>query len=224
MVDLDWDAEGALHALFFDWNTGDVLYTKSTDDGATFAQPMVVSPAHPWTGQSAPNAKFRIFDSTMLALDTSNGTRRGWVYATWADDLLIQGDHDVWFTRSEDGGATWRPPMQVGSWTGSDQFHPNLAVAGDGSLHMLLYDRHYGDNNTLLDTTWMQSMDGGNTWSAKRLSGSSFDGDLGVHQSGAPFMGDYIAIGASGPFAYMAYADTREGRADVAVAKVQRAG
>jgi hypothetical protein len=223
MVDLDWDADGALHAIFFDWNTGDVLYAKSADDGATFAQPVVVSPAHPWTGQNAPNADFRIFDSTMMAVDATDGARRGWLYATWADDLLIADDHDVWFTRSEDGGATWRTPMQVGSWTGSDQFHPNVVVAADGSVHMVLYDRHYGDNNTLLDATWVWSMDGGQSWSSQRLSSTSFDGDLGIHQSGVPFMGDYIGIGAAGDVVYMTWADTREGRADVAVAKVQRA-
>jgi hypothetical protein len=220
MVDLEWDAQGALHAVFFDWNTGEVLYARSDDDGASFGAPQSVAAATPWTGANAPNANFRIFDSPMLAVDASEGLRAGWLYLVWADDSLLAGDHDVWFTRSEDGGASWARPVQVGSWTGSDQFHPNVAVAGDGSVHVLEYDRHHDPANRLLDATWLVSEDGGQRWRSGRLSASSFDGDLGIHQSGVPFMGDYLAIGAGSDKVYMAWADTRGGRSDVAFAAV----
>jgi hypothetical protein len=222
MVDLDWDADGTLHAIWFNWNTGDVLYAQSDDDGATFSVPQAIAPGAPWTGANAPNADYRIFDSTMLAVDLTPGPRRGWLYATWADDLLREGDHDVWFVRSADGGASWSTPVQVGSWQGSDQFHPNLVVAGDGSVHLSFYDRRYGPNNTLLDVTHGISLDGGDSWSFLRVTNSSFDGDLGIHQSGVPFMGDYNGIGAVGNAVWVAYADTRDGRSDVAVAKFQR--
>lgn len=223
MVDLDWDAQGDLHAIWFNWNTGDVTYAVSRDDGSTFTAPVVIAPAAPWTGANAPNSEFRIFDSTMMAVDLTEGPRAGWLYATWADDLLAPEDHDVWFLHSEDSGASWSLPVQVGSQTGSDQFHPNLVVAGDGSLHIFFYDRSYdGANNTLLDVTHGLSLDGGTTWAWTRVSNTSFDGDLGIHQSGVPFMGDYNGIGTAGDVVYLTYADTRMGQSDVAVAKFRR--
>lgn len=222
MVDLDFDRDGRLHAIWFNWDTGDVMYAASEDDGATFTAPATIAPGAPWTGQNAPNSAFRIFDGTMLAVDLTEGPRGGWVYATWADDLREEGDHDVWFLRSEDGGTTWGTPVQVGSEDGSDQFHPNLVVASDGSVHLFFYDRQYDANHTLLDVAHGLSLDGGATWNWTRVSNSSFDGDRGIHQSGVPFMGDYNGIGASGDTVYIAYADTREGRSDVAVAKFVR--
>jgi hypothetical protein len=219
MVDLDWDAEGQLHAVWFNWAAGELLYARSEDDGASFTTPIVVAPAAPWTGQDAPNSRFRIFDSPMIAVDLSDGPRRGWLYVTWADDLTVEDDHDLWFMRSEDGGASWAAPMHTVSEAGSDQFHPNLVVASDGSVHLFAYDRRYSPGNTLLDATHALSLDGGRNWTATRLSAGSFDGDLGIHQSGVPFMGDYNGIGSSGSAVYLTYADTREGRSDVAVAK-----
>lgn len=219
MVDLDWDAEGRLHAVWFNWSTGEVMYAVSQDDGATFSEPRVLAQAHPWTGQNAPNSDFRIFDSPMLAVDTTEGPRAGRLYLTWADDQAAEDDHDVWLLRSEDGGATWSEPLHVGSTLGADQFHPNLVVASDGSVHLFFYDRRYAEGNRLLDATHGVSLDGGLSWNWTRASASSFDGDLGIHQGGFPFMGDYNGIGAGGDVAYLTYADTREGRSDVAVGK-----
>lgn len=219
MVDLDFDRSGRLHAVWFNWNTGDVLYAVSEDDGATFTAPVVLSPGAPWTGANAPNSNFRIFDSTMLAVDLTEGNRSGWLYVTWADDQLSEGDHDVWFLRSPDGGLTWTSPVQVNSFTGTDQFHPNLAVASDGSVHLFMYDRQYDPENRLLDVTHGISLDGGDSWNWTRVSNASFDGDLGIHQSGVPFMGDYNGIAAGEGVVYITYADTREGRSDIAVAK-----
>lgn len=219
MVDLDFDREGRLHAVWFNWDNGDVLYAVSEDDGVTFTAPLRLSPASPWTGGSAPNSDFRVFDSPMLAVDNTEGPRSGWLYVTWADDQLFPDDHDVWFLRSEDGGLSWNSPRQVNSFAGTDQFHPNLVVAPDGSLHLFMYDRHYDPENRLLDVTHGISLDGGERWNWTRVSNSSFDGDLGIHQGGFPFMGDYNGIGAGEGVVYIAYADTREGRSDVAVAR-----
>jgi hypothetical protein len=62
----------------------------------------------------------------------------------------------IWFRRSNDDGATWSTPVQVGTLTSgkSAQVHQK-ALAGSGVLVV----------TNGVDSTW-QSSDGGKTWEA----------------------------------------------------------
>jgi hypothetical protein len=52
------------------------------------------------------------------------------------------GVDNVLLTASYDGGKTWTPPNQVNdNATAADEFQPNLAVAGDGTVSVNFYDR-----------------------------------------------------------------------------------
>jgi hypothetical protein len=52
----------------------------------------------------------------------------------------------------------------------------------------------------------------------ERLTAVHSDGDLGVHQDGFPFYGDYIGISSVGDHTYMGFPVTVTGRAEIAVA------
>jgi hypothetical protein len=72
----------------------------------------------------------------------------------------------------------------------------------------------------LYDATLATSRDGGASWVQQRLTSKGSDGDLGIHQDGFPFIGDYVGLGVVGSHVYAGFPETVEGRATLAVAHV----
>jgi hypothetical protein len=98
-------------------------------------------------------------------------------------------------------------------------------VAGDGSVHAFFMDKRYDPQHKLIDITHAWSADGGKTWRNERVTNVSFDGDLGRHQEGFPFIGDYIGAAAAGSDVWGAFPDASNGNTTVvAAAHVLRAG
>jgi hypothetical protein len=62
------------------------------------------------------------------------------------------------------------------------------------------------------------SLDGGATWTNQRVTTVSWDGDLGKHQEGFPFIGDYTGIGTSGDEVWGAFPDASNGKTTVIAA------
>jgi hypothetical protein len=88
-------------------------------------------------------------------------------------------------------------------------------------VHVTYFDRQYDPADKLLDLTWASSDDGSN-FTHRRVTASSYDGDVGFHQSGVPFIGDYNGLAVTGKHLYASYPDTRAGRSDLAVAHFMR--
>jgi hypothetical protein len=193
--------------------------TRSTDDAATFEEPWRIFDVKPIPGRLQ-NTRFRTGTAVELAVDASGGARDGWLYAAWPD--LRLGDPDILFSRSMDGGRTWTPPVRIHEAHANDQFMPRLTVGPDGAVHVLYYTRAYDANNTRLDAEYAYSEDGGDTWTSQRVTQHSFDGDLGLHQDGFPFIGDYLGIAAAGDHVYLGFSTTITGRAETAVARLDR--
>jgi hypothetical protein len=107
--------------------------------------------------------------------------------------------------------------------TKSDQWMPRVAVGEDGTVHVVYMTRAYDPANRLVDAEYAYSTDGGATWATKRLTTKSFDGDLGVHQDGFPFFGDYIGIDSQGARTYAAFPDSQTGISEIGVAALTRA-
>ena len=84
----------------------------------------------------------------------------GNVYAAWTDDR--NGDWDVLVRHSADGGATWGPAKRVNDdpkGDGLHQFLPRLAVAPDGRLDAVFYDRRGNVENRGNDVFYTYSTD-----------------------------------------------------------------
>ncbi len=82
------------------------------------------------------------------------------VYAIWIDHR--NGDADVYFARSADGGQTWGAAVRVSQDTGSAwQQAPDIAVNASGTLHAAWVDSREGSN----DIYYARSADSGQTWS-----------------------------------------------------------
>jgi len=216
-------------------------FSTSTDDGRTWGDFTHGFDVTPIPGQF-PESSYRTGTNFELAIDQSNATTAGTLYALYAADgrnaTAEKGgdDADVYLRASHDGGRTWGDASRVNNNVTGHQFEGNLAVAGDGSVHVFFMDKQYDTTGApggksaggqpctahcLIDITYARSVDGGRTWTNHRVTTVGFDGDLGKHQEGFPFIGDYTGAGASGNTVYGAFPDASNGKVTViAAAKV----
>ncbi|MCA1812648.1 MAG: hypothetical protein LC624_01700, partial [Halobacteriales archaeon] len=132
-------------------------------------------------------------------------------------------------TASHDGGATWSAPMKVHddgvSGRVTDHFMPAVSVGPDGTVDVSWYDRRVDPQNHLFDVFYTYSTDGGTTFAPNlRVTENSNDEQWSHHQNGAIFLGDYRDSDSGPGFAALAWVDTRNHKADVYVALVERPG
>jgi hypothetical protein len=213
--------DGTVYVCLCGFNSGgNAYFTSSTDDGQTFATPTKKFEFKSLRGLEG--AAWRVLTVVELAIDNSGGPRDGCLYAVWAgpEDGAV-GPSDVYMRSSCDRGATWSEPVVINADLDAQVF-PRVAVDGRGTVHVVYLTRAHDPEHRLLDAEWSYSMDGQN-WTTKRLTSISFDGDLGIHQNGFPFIGDYIGISAAGDDVYMGFPTTHTGRAEIAVAHVRAA-
>jgi hypothetical protein len=190
----------------------------SADGGQTFGAAVAVAPVRP-PPSPLPNSQFRVATFPALAVDASPGERRGWAYLVWND--YGGGDSDVLFAASKDGGATWGEPVSIHeSGARNDQFLPAAVVTAAGDVDVLFYDRRGDPANRLIVPYFADSHDGGATWNETALPMAGFDGDLSLHQSGQPFLGDYIGIASAARGSWGVWTATPFGRADLFVLPV----
>ncbi len=88
--------------------------------------------------------------ASRLVLQPALAARNGIVYLAWSNsDSPIFGDpnsgSNVFFMRSDDGGATWTAPLQVNPAVAGDSQHvlPSLALSSSStSVHVAYYTQH----------------------------------------------------------------------------------
>lgn len=210
--------DGTVYVCLCGFNSdGQAYVTKSTDDGRTFDVPHL---AFEFTEMAnADNANFRIGTAVEMDIDNSGGERDGCLYAVWAgNEADAIGGSDLYSRSSCDGGDSWTEPVLVNSVRENSQFFPRITVDGRGNIHVVYHTQAYDPDHRLVDTEWAVSTDGGLTWTNQRLTTFSSDGDLGVHQNGGPFWGDYIGIDSVDDHVWMAFPHTQTGVAEIAVA------
>lgn len=198
----------------------DVWLWKSEDDARTFEEVDKAFTIAP-TPRQLPEERnaFRTPSFVELAIDHSGGALDGRLYLFWPEYANDQSD--VLCSWSDDA-VTWSAPVNVALNSKNDQFFMRPVVGPDGVPHVMFSSRAWDPQNKLLDQVHAWSEDGGITWNNTRLTSSPFDGDLGIHQYDFPFIGDYNGIDAVPGHIWMAWGDTRTGRAEVAAAHMVR--
>ncbi len=199
------------------------LVRRSVDGGSTFdlvrtmafAQP--IGTVDPVSRRRVLNGGFRVNNFPSIAVDAASGPNAGNVYLTYADGR--NGDADVFFVRSTDGGTTWSPPVRINDdplGNGKDQWFPWVTVdPTNGDVYVAFYDRRDDPDNLLLNVYMTRSTDGGQSFEPNirvttTTSDSGFDPVFG-----GSFVGDYIGIAASGQIAYPVWTDFRRKNADI---------
>jgi hypothetical protein len=192
------------------------IVARSQDDGRTWTD------SNPgFTFQGIPGtfaeSQYRVSNTVELAYDLSNGTRAGTLYAVYAG--AERDEADIYLRSSPDDGKTWSDAVMVnGDPKGTHQWMPNVAVAGDGSVHVFYMDKSHDSKHTLIDITHAGSLDGGKSWMRERVSTVPYDGDLGKHQEGFPFIGDYLGVDAVGRDVWAGFPDASNGNVTVIAA------
>jgi hypothetical protein len=140
--------------------------------------------------------------------------RDGRVYAAYHSATL--GDPDVWLWSLKPGAATWSGPVRVNDTPrgdGTAQYLPKLAVAPDGRVDVLYYDRRGDPRNLLNEVALQSSFDDGRTFThAIRLSSRPSDSRIGFGaKEGLPDLGSRLALISTDRAALGLWTDTRAG-------------
>ncbi len=143
-----------------------------------------------------------------VARDPSTGT----LYATW--DAGRGDGRDVFLARSDDGGVVWSPAIPIEPRP-RGQFLPAVAVAPDGRVDVVFYDRSADPGDVLTEVVMASSWDGGTTFVAETISDAVFDSRIGFGSAqGLPLLGSQLAVLAREDHAHAFWADTRQGSVD----------
>jgi len=209
--------DGTVYVVFgraiFYGGTGTLEVAKSVNGGASFGSPQVAASISviPYT---LPNSWFRTPASLpAFAVSPVDGN----LYVAWSD--YRNGDADIYFTSSTNGGTTWDPAVRLNDdpiGNGVDQFQPQVSVAPNGRVAVMWFDRrlecpslpwippdHVGDANFCIDTFMTRSFDEGASWVANiRASAQTWDWTLNLPLDGGGngFIGDYQGIASNNQY------------------------
>lgn len=198
-LDGDQTTEGAVPVVglngevYVTWSYDEKIYfDRSEDGGKTWLDQDIVAAEQPggWTFE-VPDIG-RANGLPILSIDRSQGKNRGTLYLNWTDQRNGESDTDVWLAKSTDHGNTWSKPQRVNNDpAGKQQFFTWMDCdPATGNIYIVFYDRrNYSDSQT--DVYLAYSMDGGETFTNKRISEKPF-----FPTSKNVFFGDYNNISA----------------------------
>jgi hypothetical protein len=181
-----------------------LVLARSTDDGATWEESVA--------GRGlVPIKRFLVFLPEFPSVAVA---RDGRVYAAYHSAGL--GDPDVLLWSLAAGASSWSGPTRVNDTRrrdGTAQYLPKLAVAPDGRLDVLYYDRRADRRNLLNEVSLQSSFDDGRTFSpAVRLSSRPSDSRIGFGaKEGLPDLGSRLALISTDRAALGLWTDTRAG-------------
>jgi len=202
--------------------TSHVTFAKSTDGGQTWTQQFVVQNINDIRGNlSKGGNSIRVNSFPYIAVDHSNGPRRGWIYITYAARPATGQPPDVYLVKSTDFGATWSTPVKVNSEPANrDQWFPAIAVdPADGSVNIVYYDSRNYPNNDSTEVYMSRSLDGGVTWEDIKVSDRAHL-PRAIAGLASGYQGDYIGITAKNGVVWPFWNDNRLGFHQAYTAKV----
>lgn len=139
----------------------DIFFASSTDGGITFSNPLKLSNDNPFVA---------FFPS--LAIYENN------IYATWTEEERINGeiiDVDILFTKSNDGGVTFDPPVEIMAAEGRVGLPGSIAAVGE-NIYIVVEHRIPETNRD--EVFLLISRDGGNTFAPEDVINISQSPDV----------------------------------------------
>ncbi len=153
----------------------------------------------------------------------------------------------VYVSHSDDMGLTWGTPVPVAlapPSTGVKRWWPVVTTEPSGTLDVVYYEsqettvganpfctvsvggglRRRGTANSLVDTFWAQSLDGGATFPTLLKVTTATSNWCTVASNVRPNFGDYIGTAPGGNHIFATWADGRNGIPDTFYATLQGAG
>src|SRR5215831_18769016 len=122
---------GEVYVAWHDVQNSALMVNSSFDGGATFGQPVTISPTVVAFDDAIPaQASRHALLYPACNADRSNGANRGTLYCSWMDETASNGT-DIFVARSIDRGASWSSPLRVNddpTGVRKDQFNQWLSV------------------------------------------------------------------------------------------------
>jgi len=161
-------------------------FDKSLNGGVSFGKDVQVANLSAGWAFNIPGIN-RCNGFPVTACDISNSQYRGNIYINWSDQ--INGDTDILFSSSNNGGISWSQPKKVNNDnTTRHQFFNWMTVdPKTGIIYIIFYDRR---NSSGLETEvyLARSSNGGESFQNFKISESPFTPTSGI------FFGDYTNI------------------------------
>ncbi len=124
--------DGTVHIVFQGKSTNEkasgVFYTRSTDAGKTFSEPVDISNTP--TESSEPQ----------ITIGGDNA-----VHVVWVDALPAPAGPDIYYTVSTDEGKSWSKREDLSNTPGGISSNPCIAVGADSRIHVAWADTSSGD-------------------------------------------------------------------------------
>ena len=166
------------------------------------------------TGVLPNKGNIRVNGLPNIAVDNTEGPRRGWIYIVTGqkDQAPAGSDPDIILHRSADGGQSWSGPIRVNQdavSNGATQYFPGIDVDRTGAVNIIFYD----DRNTTTDSTGVflaRSIDGGDTWAEYEISDHNFK-PAPIGGLGQGYQGDNIDITSTGTKLWPVWMDNSTG-------------
>lgn len=139
----------------------DYYFIRSTDGGNSFGDPLQIN--------DQPCSASVEFDGVnSIAVDAA-----GNIYLVWVDGRRVNGQGDIFFSKSTDNGQSFSANVMVNdiSQPGADsiQYLPSIAVENSNTLYVSFTDKRLGNDWTHHRSYLAKSTDGGSTFSSEAL-------------------------------------------------------
>jgi len=179
---------------------------RSTDQGKTFTM-----------AEALPADEDQLNPSGSTLAWGPGGGPAGTVHLVWeGKPKLTQGDRDILYRRSTDGGRTWGQTQMLNDDDPKQLFsqhQPGMAIAPDGRVDVAWFDQRDGAGQYVTDVYASRSTDFGATWSKnERITDISTNRLIGMWTPGTG--GDVRqppGVGASNALSIYVWDDTRNG-------------
>lgn len=214
--DIVTDKNGKIYYIWAGTNSKKIHLKTSTDGGATFATgTTVVASTNAGFDFPIPSMETRrAWVYVSADADLSNGPFGGSIYAAWTDTTAAESttaanNHArIRVAFSRDSGTSWTAvtPHETTDANSVDRWNQWLAVAADGTVHVIFYDTRKDTSRSSVDLYHSMSTDGAATFSPPaRLTAETSPNISDVFE-----YGDYNGLDAVMDKVLAVYTDNRQ--------------